>query len=446
MNHLVADDATLTNIRRLFVVTLAALPLHLAHVALFGLATPARTGAEIAWRQGILLTHAAGAAFMAAACLVLLFLRRRPTASPAMRFIIVAFLLWLPAMGILLVAYDQYVTTNITPFLVVCMAVGFLPLLRPVIALTTFGVSYLIFHFAIALFQGNDAILLTNRVNGLTFAAIGFVLSVILWLQFRRNILQHRQIVDQSRELRERNLIIERELDLARLIQQKLIPAAPPQVPGFNIAAAVLSMDKVGGDFYDVTPGENGIGVFLGDASGHGIPAAFLASVAKTAYDFSGWTTESPAHVLKAMDRVITNRSVQAMFVTAVFARIESSRLAGATAGHWPPLIFRPQADSFIHVAGRGRPLGFGGEKPYQDFSADLMRDDRLIFFTDGIIETRNPAGELFGEERLVEMIRRGAHLSVSQLLERVFETTHDFAGKAGLSDDATLVIVDIAA
>jgi serine phosphatase RsbU (regulator of sigma subunit) len=444
LNRAVLDDSVLTNVRRLFVVAVVAFPLHLAHIALFLFATPATTPAQIAWKQGILSMHGASAVFMLLAAVLLFFLRRKEAVHRLMHVTIAAFLVWFPTLGILLVAYDQYVTTNITPFLVVCMALGFLPVIRPSLSLIVFAASYAAFYFAIALVQEDPAILLTNRVNGLTFAAIGFVLSTILWHQYRRSILQHRQIVEQSRELRERNQMIERELDMARLIQQKLLPASPPHVAGFTIAAACLSMDKVGGDFYDLTPYPRGLGVFLGDVSGHGIPAAFLASVAKTAFDFSSWATESPSRVLGAMNEVIADRSVSAMFVTAVFARLSDTGIEGATAGHWPPIIFRTASNSFVQVSGRGRPLGFGGEKPYKDFAAALLPRDRIIFFTDGILETRNSRGELFGEDRLLSLIQENTHLNAGQFLERVFRETHEFAQGAGLTDDATLVVVDV--
>lgn len=445
LNRAVLDDTVLTNIRRLFIVAVVAFPLHLAHIGLFWFATPVETPAQAAWKEGILTMHTASAVFMFLAALALFFLRRMEAATKAMHLTIGAFLLWFPTLGILLVMYDQHVTTNITPFLVVCMALGFLPVIRPSVALAVFASSFVAFYFAIAVIQKDPAILLTNRVNGLTFAAIGFVLSTILWHQQRRNILQHRQILEQSRELRERNQLIERELDLARLIQQKLLPASPPHVAGFTIAAACLSMDKVGGDFYDLTPYNHGLGVFLGDVSGHGIPAAFLASVAKTAFDFSSWATESPSNVLTAMNEIVTHRSVGAMFVTAVFARLSQSGIEGATAGHWPPIIFRPGSNSFVHVSGKGRPLGFGAEKPYANFNAPLFPHDRVIFFTDGILETRNAAGDLFGEERLRQIIESSTHLNTTQLLEQIFRETHDFAQGAGLTDDATLVIVDVA-
>lgn len=443
LNRAVLDESILTNVRRLFMVAAAAVPLHAAHIGLF-LFTPANTPAQAAWKQGILLMHGASGVFMLAAAITLFFLRQRETVHFLMRFTIAAFLLWFPILGIALVAYDQYVTTNITPFLVVCMALGFLPVLRPAVSGAVFGASYVVFHYAIALVQEDPAIVLTNRVNGTTFTVIGFVLSLILWHQYRKGVLQHRQIVQQGHELRARSLAIERELDLARLIQQKLLPATPPKVAGYNIAAACLSMDKVGGDFYDLTPYPRGLGVFLGDVSGHGIPAAFLASVAKTAFDFSSWATESPSHVLGAMNEVIAHRSVSAMFVTAVFARLSDAGIEGATAGHWPPVIFRASNNSFVHVSGKGRPLGYGGENPYKNFSAQLFPHDRVVFLTDGILETRNSRGELFGEDRLLALIQRSAHLNAGQLLETVFRETHDFAEGAGLTDDATLVIVDV--
>jgi len=446
LNQAVLDESILTNVRRLFMVAAAAVPLHVAHIALFLFSTPATTPAQAAWKQGILLMHSASAVFMLVAAITLYVLRQKEKANILMRLTIGAFLVWFPILGIALVAYDQYVTTNITPFLVVCMALGFLPVIRPAVSFAVFAGSYTIFHYAIALVQPDAAIVLTNRVNGTTFTVIGFVLSLILWHQYRKGVLQHRQIVEQGQELRARSLVIERELDLARLIQQQLLPASPPKVAGFNIAAACLSMDKVGGDFYDLTPYSGGLGVFLGDVSGHGIPAAFLASVAKTAFDFSSWTTQSPSLVLGAMNDVIAHRSVSAMFVTAVFARLSDAGIEGATAGHWPPLIFRASSNSFVQVSGKGRPLGYGGEKPYKNFSAPLFPQDRVVFLTDGILETRNSKGELFGEDRLLALIQQSVHLNAGQLLEKVFRETHDFAEGAGLTDDATLVIVDVTA
>lgn len=450
LNNLVFAESVHVNLRRLFIVACAGFPLHVVHTLLFAFSESASTVPRALWKQGIITMHVSSAIFMACGAILIFFLRRseKQSVSPRPRFVahltIFAFLVWLPVLGIVLVAYDQYVTTNITPFLVVCTALGFLLLLRPIVASVVFGLSYVGFFFAIAWFQTDTAIILTNRVNGLTFVVIGQVLSTIIWLQFRRNVLQQRELEESRRELGERNDLIEKELDLARLIQSRLSPESPPNVTGFNIAAACLSMDKVGGDFYDLTELPGGVRVFVGDASGHGIPAAFLASVARTAFDFTTREDESASDVLRAMDSVISQRSVRSMFVTAVFARLTPKRMEGATAGHWPPLLFRGRDGQFVAIKGSGRPLGVGEGAQYIGFGVDLMPQDRLMFFTDGIVEVRNREGDFYGEDRLRDLVVAQRALPAGELLKAVFSSIEGFAEGMGISDDATLVVIDL--
>jgi len=197
------------NLRRIFFISLVSVPVH----ALFFLAflfSEVSTDAEALWRSGIMTIHGASAivqsfvAFLSAS-------KKRPSRSTPFRFtfqhVVIAII---AIMLISLVAFDQLITTNITPFILLCMGIGVAFILRPLLSVTIFGIFSIVFCIAVAIFQDDPAIVLTNRVNGVGFAVFGMSLSLIIWNIYKKSIEQEIEIERQQEELEEKNRELQR--------------------------------------------------------------------------------------------------------------------------------------------------------------------------------------------------------------------------------------------
>lgn len=243
---------------------------------------------------------------------------------------------------------------------------------------------------------------------------------------------------------------VKESLTLAREVQQKLLPEAPPRVPGFDIAGRSVYHDAVGGDYYDFIPlrGEDGrerLGIAVGDVSGHGIVAALtMTSVRALLRSFSE-DDVSLQPIMRAVNRHVAADAAAGRFVTLVYLVLEpgTRRLRWVSAGHGPLLFFDRTAREFEELAAHDIPLGVNPDWSFQENAReDWPSSGLLVIGTDGIWETRNAAGEAFGKEGLMDVIRSASHLPASQICDAVVDALSAFAGGNAQSDDVTLVVV----
>src|SRR5580704_9946525 len=192
---------------------------------------------------------------------------------------------------------------------------------------------------------------------------------------------------------------IQKELETARQIQLSILPHEIPKIEGLDIAARYVPMAAVAGDFYDfIVVDEKHIGILVADVSGHGMPAALIASMLKVALSAQGMHAADPAKVLSGLNQVLCGK-FQHHYVTAayLFVDMEKRRLTYAGAGH-PPLLLRDGSSKEVrNVVENGL---FLGRFPFATFSSlelPLNAGDRILLYTDGIPETINPAGVEFG-------------------------------------------------
>lgn len=200
----VVDELVRTTVRRLFYVALVAIPVSAGHLAVFwraGTDTPA----EARWRTGILLAHAVLALSMVGILAASARLRHRDRATTGMRVLIGSGLAVTLLAGALIATIDQWVTTAITPFLVACTIAGLVFLVRPRWAIGAYLAGFTVFAIGMGATQDDPAVVLSNRVNALTAAAIGFGLTLILWNKERSNVVLRRRIEQQQRELEHSN-------------------------------------------------------------------------------------------------------------------------------------------------------------------------------------------------------------------------------------------------
>jgi len=242
---------------------------------------------------------------------------------------------------------------------------------------------------------------------------------------------------------------IEREIEIARKIQQSNLPANINVLKGSDIAARYVPMSTVAGDFYDIQKvDESKAGILIADVSGHGIGAALIGSMLKIAYASQEYHVADPAKVLTEMNRILQGK-LESSFVTAcaVFIDLENKMLCYACAGHPPPILWRSSPGEIYRMENSGIILGPFPNAIYENTELDIRTNDRLVLYTDGIIETSRKSDEFFGIERLESLIRESSSFPAERSADLFIERLAQWSGKSGtasLDDDLTLLIIDM--
>src|SRR5215212_7637634 len=245
------------------------------------------------------------------------------------------------------------------------------------------------------------------------------------------------QRLEQERIERER---IEQELEVAQRIQQASLPEEVPELEGWQISPHYRPAREVGGDFYDFLelPNER-LGLVVGDATGHGVPAALVMSTTCGMLRAVALTVDSPGEVLARVNEALSARIPPNMFVTCFYAILDlkNGSLRYANAGHDLPYVRR--GGDAEELRARGMPLGLMAGMSYEEKEVVLEAGDRALFYSDGLIEAHNPEGEMFGFPRLQALVAE--HAEGEPLVEFLMEKLYSFAGEGWeQEDDITLL------
>lgn len=253
-----------------------------------------------------------------------------------------------------------------------------------------------------------------------------------------------REIAD-GRAARRRDHKQQRELEEARLIQRGLLPTVFPQIAGIDLSVTWLPADGVGGDCFDTLAFGDVLGVSIADIAGKGLPAALLMSNLQAAVRAFAQEAVSPASINNSVNRLLCRNMAAGRFATFCYARIERAarRIVYSNAGHNPPLLLR--ANGAVELLGDGgMVLGVFPDTQYDQSELSLNGGDRLLFYTDGITEARNPDGDEYGEDRLAAAAGAVRTESAETVKEAVLADVNAFTdGK--FEDDATLIVVGVA-
>ena len=236
-------------------------------------------------------------------------------------------------------------------------------------------------------------------------------------------------------------LAVQRELETARKIQQSLLPREAPRAHGLDVAVRFVPMSAVAGDLYDfVALGPSRIGILVADVSGHGVPAALVAAMVKLAFA-EAERTDDPASVLTTVNRALC-RQLEHGFVTALYAVIdaEHSTVTVANAGH-PPLLIGSSRRSVVEVHEHGLMLGVMPDASYQNAEVALQDGDRILLYTDGVLEAQNASGEFFDGERVASWLMSDDAADATRFGDRALAELHQWRGHRPFEDDVTFVI-----
>jgi serine phosphatase RsbU (regulator of sigma subunit)/pSer/pThr/pTyr-binding forkhead associated (FHA) protein len=239
---------------------------------------------------------------------------------------------------------------------------------------------------------------------------------------------------------------LEREIELARDVQVALLPAGFIESNLFELAAESIPCRHVGGDFYDfMTMPDGRVVLTLADVSGKGISAALLASLAQGVIDAQFLAGQSPAEVLGNLNRVIVNRSDANRFVTMFTAVLDTDGTFNwVNAGHNPPMLLRGGSDEIEMLTTGSLILGAFDFAGYDDSHIKLNTGDVFFSFSDGVTEAVNTHGELFGDDRLLDLLKASIKLSAKEIKDRVLGEVLSFTRGLPQGDDITVVALKI--
>ena len=228
-----------------------------------------------------------------------------------------------------------------------------------------------------------------------------------------------------SEDLQRANKALDREMRIVGDIQRSLLPARIPTIPTLDLATHYQPSQRAGGDYYDFFPLPGGQwGIFIADVSGHGTPAAVLMAVTHCIAHTNPGPAQPPCEVLQYLNHHLATLYTRQNenFITAFYGVYNPAdrTMAFACAGHNPPRMKRCQDGSLIALdEANGWPLGIAADNVYSQCVVELQPGDQIVFYTDGITEASNPAGELFGVDRL-DAALESCSLQASSLLESI--------------------------
>lgn len=259
--------------------------------------------------------------------------------------------------------------------------------------------------------------------------------------QLKEEILQ-RNIIEADLMLKNKQL--QKDLDLAGELQQRVLPQIK-KLPFLNIALKYIPCSSVSGDVYDINFNREGaINIFVGDATGHGIAAAFMTMMVQIGLDSIRQDTP-PNKVLESLNTLLVSRETE-KFITGIYIRITPKGLLSATNAAHPPLVILPaQGDEIIILKEGGCPLGAFPESPipYPIETYQLKHGDKVFLYTDGVSETEITATELFGIENTIEFLSQNRKLPLEEIIEKLLLQLETYQNGKNVKDDLTILCVE---
>ena len=269
----------------------------------------------------------------------------------------------------------------------------------------------------------------------------GGIAAAVVAAQIRNHVSAALREAELQRELDR----VHHDLDIARSIQQGLLPVHPPSLEGFEVAGWNQPADETGGDYFDWQALPDGrLAVSLGDATGHGIGPALITASCR-AYARASFLSGEHNGLLGNLNRLLADDLPQNRFVTFAVAFVDpvGSNVEIHSAGHGPILLYRRATDQIENIEAQGIPLGMIAVAAYdRGTSANLASGDLLAMVTDGFYEWENPEGEQFGLTRLEAVIREARDDPAGEIIEKLRSAVVTFTKGTAQQDDLTAVIV----
>jgi sigma-B regulation protein RsbU (phosphoserine phosphatase) len=240
---------------------------------------------------------------------------------------------------------------------------------------------------------------------------------------------------------------LKRELELARQIQESILPRALPGIPCFDFGARIEPMAQVGGDFYDFIPlNEDKIAIVVGDVSDHGVPAALFMALTVTLLRAESQRLDNPGDVLRTVNHHLLGMNETGMFVTIFYGLLDCAKreFQYARAGHEPPILMTLNGENIPFEYSAGQLIGILPDPVLDEGTLSLTPDSVLLLFSDGVTEANDPDGVLFGQGRLKSALQIRCHHSAQDICDHIWDELQIYRGETVQHDDVTIVTVKV--
>ncbi|HSZ64297.1 MAG TPA: SpoIIE family protein phosphatase [Terriglobales bacterium] len=286
-----------------------------------------------------------------------------------------------------------------------------------------------------------------DETRGFNVGAVDYIHKPLSPAIVKARVQTHLVLRGIRKELALQLLTIQKELETAREIQLSILPEEIPRIEGLEIAARYIPMTAVAGDFYDfIVVDENRVGILVADVSGHGMPAALIASMLKIALAAQESHAADPAQVLLGLNQALCGK-FQRHYVTAAYLFIDMQKgtLRYAGAGH-PPLLLWHRSGGVRAVEENGLFLGKFPQAAYSFVELPLQPGDWALLYTDGIPETTNPSQIEFGADRFRQFLETDQSTLPDDLADRLLRELRRWSGRDSVDadDDVTLVAIHV--
>jgi serine phosphatase RsbU (regulator of sigma subunit) len=287
----------------------------------------------------------------------------------------------------------------------------------------------------------------TDETRGFDVGAVDYIHKPFCPAVVSARVQTHLALRETRERLEHQLTAIRLELETARQIQLSILPQSAPAFAGLDIAATYVPMTSVAGDFYDfVVIDEHCLGILIADVSGHGMPAALIASMLKVAFATQSDYARDPARVLTGLNQALYGK-FQGHYVTAAYTVIDTKNqtLRYAGAGH-PPLLLREGLSGAVRtLLENGLFLGYFRDVTFSSVEVPFHQSDWVLLYTDGISEMMDPSQEMFGEARLKEFLVEHGAPPAAEFSESLLKRLSAWSGRASgqdPDDDVTLLSV----
>jgi sigma-B regulation protein RsbU (phosphoserine phosphatase) len=290
-----------------------------------------------------------------------------------------------------------------------------------------------------------------DETKGFEVGAVDYIHKPFSAAVVKARVRTHLMLREAHAVIARQLVEINTELEMARQIQLSILPSSTPKITGMDIVARYIPMTSVAGDFYDfIVVDERHVGILIADVSGHGLPAALIASMLQVALTAQARHVSEPGKVLAGLNQALCGK-FQHNFVTAayVYVDLEKNIMKYGGAGHPPLLLWRKSTRSASELLENGLVMGQFEEAAYDSVQIPIEPGDRFFLYTDGILETSNPAQEEFGTERFMKFMETNNRLPAGPfadaLLLELARWLEQPPGE-GHKDDISLLAVDFTA
>jgi hypothetical protein len=274
---------------------------------------------------------------------------------------------------------------------------------------------------------------------GLLLGAAGFGLMTRREVEYTYDDLAPhvRRIIERER--------VKAEIDAANRIQSALLPDGDPEIDGVTISSHYRAATEIGGDYFDFLDLEDGrVGVAFGDVAGHGLTSGIVMAMAKAALLVQVGYDATPTRVMEVLNENVMRTAPKRMMMTFFFGVLDSEKriMRFSSAGHLDPYLYRKTNGSLECLSSWGYPLGIARREPFRELVVQFQPGDRLVLYSDGLIEAIDDSGEPFGFDRFAATLSKAAQGSTEEIKKAVLQSVKKFTGNRPPEDDQTLVVI----